>query len=490
MTPVNARFAARHTRLATLTVAALAALLTGCANLAPSQGTPAAVIPNAWPATAASATAAATQARAPQAADIGWQQLITDARLRGVIDLALQNNRDLRLALLVVDKARAAHDIQAAAQKPTVTGSASASASRTPAQASSSGTAVNSRSYSVGLGVASWEVDLFGRLQNLKDAALESFLQTEQARRSTQLTLVAEVANSWLTLAADQAQLALAEQTLKSQRDSLALVQKRKDLGVDTGLTLAQTESTVETARLAVATYQATVQQDRNALNLLAGSTVPVNLLPPALAEASSPILVAVPEGLPSSVLQRRPDVVAAEHGLRAAAADIGAARANLYPSISLTASAGTASRSLGQLFQGGAWSFAPSISLPIFDSGARQASVSSAEVARDIQLATYDKTLQTAFREVADALAVRASLSERLAAQQALVTSYAKALNLSQARQRNGVDTALDVYDAQRSLFAAQQSLIALQLLEQGNRITLFKVLGGGWKLEGSTLG
>ncbi|MEK8051088.1 efflux transporter outer membrane subunit [Ideonella sp. DXS22W] len=490
MTPANPRIAPRHARLATLTVAALAALITGCASLAPTQGTPAAAIPTAWPTTAASATASASQASAPQAADIGWQQLITDARLRGVIDLALQNNRDLRLALLAVDKARAAHDIQAAAQRPTVTGSASASASRTPAQASSSGTAVNSRSLSVGLGVAAWEIDLFGRLQNLKDAALESFLQTEQARRSTQLTLVAEVANAWLTLAADQAQLALAEQTLKSQRDSLALVQKRKDLGVDTGLTLAQTESTVETARLAVATYQATVQQDRNALDLLAGGSVPQHLLPPALAEASSPILVAVPEGLPSSVLQRRPDVVAAEHGLRAAAADIGAARANLYPSISLTASAGTASRSLGQLFQGGAWSFAPSISLPIFDSGSRQASLRSAEVARDIQLATYDKTLQTAFREVADALAVRASLNERLAAQQALVASYAKALNLSQARQRNGVDTALDVYDAQRSLFAAQQSLIALQLLEQANRITLFKVLGGGWTQEPATLG
>lgn len=490
MTPFNPRVAPRQTRLATLTVAALAALLTGCANLAPTQGTPAAAIPTTWPATAASATAAATQVSAPQAADIGWQLLITDARLRGVIDLALQNNRDLRLALLAVDKARAAHDIQVAAQKPTVTGSASASASRTPAQASSSGTAVNSRSLSVGLGVAAWEIDLFGRLQNLKDAALESFLQTEQARRSTQLTLVAEVANAWLTLAADQAQLALAEQTLKSQRDSLALVQKRKDLGVDTGLTLAQTESTVETARLAVATYQATVQQDSNALDLLAGGSVPQHLLPPALAEASSPILAAVPEGLPSSVLQRRPDVVAAEHGLRAAAADIGAARANLYPSISLTASAGTASRSLGQLFQGGAWSFAPSISLPIFDSGSRQASLRSAEVERDIQLATYDKTLQTAFREVADALAVRASLNERLAAQQALVASYAKALNLSQARQRNGVDTALDVYDAQRSLFAAQQSLIALQLLEQANRITLFKVLGGGWTQEPATLG
>ncbi|MDT7838042.1 efflux transporter outer membrane subunit [Aquabacterium sp. OR-4] len=476
--PVAARAPAR--RLSALTLALATLLATGCANLAPTQGTPAAAIPTAWPAGGTAATA--TASGQPQAGSIGWQALVSDARLRGAIALALQHNRDLRQAALAVQQARAAHDIQSAAQRPTLQATAGASASRTPGQATSSGQASSSRSLSAGLGIAAWEIDLFGRLQNLKDAALESYLQTEQAQRSTQLTLVAELAQAWLSLAADQAQLQLAEQTLKSQRDSLALVQRRQALGVDSALTVAQTEATVESARLAAAAYAAQVAQDRNALDLLAGTAVPAELLPQLPLQTDAAVLVAVPEGLPSSVLQRRPDVLAAEHQLRAAAADIGAARAALYPSISLTASAGTASRSLGQLFQGGAWSFAPSISLPIFDSGARQASLRSAELARDSQLAAYDKTLQTAFREVADALAVRQSLAERLAAQQALVAAYAKALSLSQARQRNGVDTALDVLDAQRSLFAARQALISLQLLEQGNRITLFKVLGGGW--------
>lgn len=454
---------------------AAAALLAACTNLAPRYEQPAAPVPNAWP--------QAAPAGQPFAAELGWRDVVTDAQLRDVIDLALANNRDLRIAVLNIEQARASYRITAAAQWPGVNASAGMSASRTPAQASNTGLITYTRQYSVELGAAAYELDLFGRVRNLKDAALESFLNTEEAQRSTRLALVAEVANAWLTLAADQAQLELARETLKSQQDSYAMTSRQRDLGAASGLTLAQAQTSVETARGNLAAYESQVKQDRNALDLLAGAPVPGGLLPRPAAGSTATVLVTVPEGLPSSVLQQRPDVLAAEHLLKAAYADIGAARAAFFPRISLTAAAGTASRSLTDLFKGGAWSFAPSITLPIFDAGANQANLRSAEVTRDIRLATYEKTLQTAFREVADALAVRASLDERLAAQQALVDANTKSLELSTARFRSGADSYLAVLDAQRSLYAAQQSLITLKLAEQSNRITLFKALGGGWR-------
>jgi multidrug efflux system outer membrane protein len=463
-----------------LSAAALAALLAGCANLAPAYQVPAAPIPAAWPAVQASA---ATSLTAPAPVDLGWQDMVIDPRLRQVIALALANNRDLRAAVLAITKARATYRIQSAAQSPSVSAGGSLDVAHTPAQASTSGVASTSRQYGLEVGLASYEVDLFGRVRNLKDAALESYLNTEEAQRGTRLSLVAEVATAWLTLAADRAQLALARDTLKSQQESYALTAKRKELGADSGLTLVQAQTSVESARGSVASYESQVRLDLNALQLLAGSAVPDTMLPAADVTAPATVLVAVPEALPSSVLQRRPDVLAAEHLLKGAYADIGAARAAFFPSISLTASAGTASRSLGNLFQGGAWSFLPSVTLPIFDGGANQGGLDSARAARDIQLATYEKTVQTAFREVADALAVRGSLDERLAAQQALVDAYAKTATLAQARFRNGGYSYLEVLDAQRSLYAAQQSLIALQLTEQSNRVALFKALGGGWR-------
>jgi NodT family efflux transporter outer membrane factor (OMF) lipoprotein len=457
-----------------LSTVAAAALLGGCANLAPGYVTPTAPVPASW---AAGATAANTVS-----ANTGWQDVVTDANLRQTITLALANNRDLRGTLLAIAQARASYQIQQAAQLPTVNASAGASASRTPAQASSSGAVVNTRTLTAGVGVAAYELDFFGRVQNLKDAALQAYLQTEEAARSAQIALVAEVSTAWLTLAADQDLQALAQATLKSQQDSYAMTQKRVQLGADSELTLVQAQTTVQAAQRDAAAYASQVQQDRNALDLLVGGTLPEGLLPQAGAAQLATQLVAVPAELPSAVLQRRPDVLAAEHQLKAANADIGAARAALFPSISLTAQAGTASRSLGSLFQGGAWSFAPSISLPIFDGGARKAAVDSAEVTRDIRLASYDKTVQTAFREVADALAVRATLGARLDAQQALVQATQRSLQLAQARNRSGADSYLTVLDAQRSHYAAQQALINLQLAEQSNRVTLFKVLGGGW--------
>ncbi|MBK1715435.1 efflux transporter outer membrane subunit, partial [Rubrivivax gelatinosus] len=407
---------------------------------------------------------------------------VTDERLRRTVALALDESRSLRLALLAIEQARAAYRIEAADRLPTVNASGGQSASRTPAQASSSGQVVHARSYSANVGVSAFELDLFGRVRNLSDAALESYLATEEAARSTRIALVAEVANAWLTLQADQAQLALARQTLASQRQTYDMTARRRELGADSALTLAQAQTSVEAARRDAAAYEATVAQDLNALRLLVGTDVPADCLPAAEAGSSAAALVAVPEGLPSTVLQRRPDVLAAEHKLKAANADVGAARAALFPTIQLTASAGSASRSLGELFKGGAWSFAPSISLPLLDGGAARAGVDQARAALAIQFATYEQTVQTAFREVADALAVRASIGERLDAQAALVDADDRAWRLAQARWQGGAASYLEVLDAQRSLYAAQQTLISLRLAEQSNRVRLFEVLGGEW--------
>ncbi|SEL69654.1 outer membrane protein, multidrug efflux system [Roseateles sp. YR242] len=472
---------ARAVTLAT----AMAAILTlsACAQLAPAYSTPAAPIPSSWPDAAASTpsgTAPATDAGKAMVPATDWTSVISDPQLRKVIDLALANNRDLRIATLNIEQARATYRIQEAAQLPTLNASATDTVKRTPAQANG-GQASLSRQYGAEVGLTSYELDLFGRVRNLKDAALQSYLNTEEAQRSTRLSLIAEVATAWLTLSADQAQLALAQQTLVSQQDSYERTQQSQRLGGASALTTAQARTTVESARNSVASYTAQVKQDRNALALLVGAAVPTGLLPAAMTTDAATQLSMPPDGLPSSVLQRRPDVLAAEHLLIAANANIGAARAALFPTISLTATAGTASTALSDLFKGGAWSFIPSISLPIFDGGSSRASLDSAKAARDIQLATYEKTVQTAFSEVADALAVRSTLAERLASQQALVDAYQEAFTLADARFKNGADSYLTVLDAQRSLFSARQTLVTLRLLDQTNRVTLYKVLGGG---------
>ncbi len=462
-------------KLFLLSTVAAAAVLGGCANLAPVYTRPAAPVAATWPVAAPTGGAAVS-------AQPGWRDLVADAGLRATIAQALGNNRSLRATLLAIQQARATYQIQEAAQWPTLNAQGSFSTARTPAQAANGGAVVHTRTLTAGLGTAAYELDFFGRVQNLKDAALEAYLQTEEAARSAQIALVAEVSTAWLTLAADQDLMALAQATLQSQQDSYAMTKRRVELGADSELTLLQAQTTVETARRDAAAYAAQVHQDRNALDLLVGRSLDPANLPQAGAAAAATQLVAVPAELPSAVLQRRPDVLAAEHQLKAANADIGAARAALFPSISLTASAGTASRSLGDLFKGAAWSFVPSVSLPIFDGGARKAAVAAAEVAHDIRLAGYESAVQTAFREVADTLAVRASLAERLAAQQALAQATQRSLELAQQRYRAGADSHLTVLDAQRTAYAAQQGLISLQLTEQINRVTLFKVLGGGW--------
>lgn len=448
----------------------LALVLTGCVNLAPDYQRPAAPVAEQWP----TATSASTTS-----ADINWKSLFTDARLRDTVALALTNNRDLRVAALNVEYQRAQYRIQRAELFPAV----SATAEGTRQRSVTNGSSAVSSQYSVGLGVSSYELDLFGRLDNLKDAALEQYLSLEQTRRSTQLSLVAEVATAWMTLAADQQLLKLANDTYASQQKTYTLVQQSHGLGGESGVSLAQARSTVESARADAANYASQVEQDRNALELLVGERLSDTLLP-GDQPFDTTLLVGVPQGLPSSLLQRRPDVLAAEHSLKAANADIGAARAAFFPSITLTASGGTASSELSGLFKdgSGAWSFAPSINLPIFNAGSNRASLDAAKVNSEIEVATYEKTIQTAFSEVADALSVRGHINERLDAQRSLTDATDTAYQLSLALYKEGSESFMDVLDAQRSLYSAQQSLINLKLTEQTNRVTLYKTLGGEW--------
>lgn len=458
-----------------LLLAGLLGSLGGCATLAPDYTRPTAPVEARW------ADAAGTDAN-PGVATLGWRAFFVDERLRQLIDLALANNRDLRQTALAIDKARAQYRVQRAGLFPAVSAGAGTTARRTPGELSGSGQAVTSRSHSVDLGVSGWEIDLFGRLQSLRDQALESYLASEDTLRSTRLSLVAEVAAAYLTLSADSALLALSGETLASQQNSLALTRRRVELGVGSELELRQIETSVETARRDVASYTAQVAMDRNALVLLAGAPLPDSLLPPAGLDSVT-ALRPLPAGLPSTVLQARPDVLAAERALRAANASIGAARAAFFPRISLTATAGSASASLGGLFAAGtgAWTFIPQVSLPLFDGGANRANLQVAEADRDIALARYEQTLQSAFREVADALAQRATVDTRLDAQQKLVDATAASYRLSEARYLKGVDSYLSTLDAQRSLYAARQNLVSLKLAAASNSVTLYKVLGGG---------
>jgi len=441
-------------------------LLAGCANLAPDYTRPELPVP-----TTVDGAAATTKTFVQPS----WQRLVTDKRLRNVVELAVSNNRDLRIAALNIDKARAQYRIEDAARYPSVDASASGTSTRYDGAIS--------RKYSVGLGISSYELDFFGRLSNLKDSALQSFLATEATQRSVRTSLVAEVADAWLTLATDQDLVRLSQDTWDSRKKTLDLTRRQQVLGGASGLVVAQAQASAETARGDVGNYTSQVAQDRNALTLLVGTSVSGDLLPTASDSIGTSVaLLDVPDGMSSEVLLQRPDIVSAEHTLIGSYADIGAARAAFFPSITLTASGGTASPSLNGLFDSGslAWSFIPTLTLPIFNAGSLSASLKIAEVGRNIQLATYEKTVQTAFKEVADALAVRATLNERMSAQKGEVDAYATSLRLSTERYRSGADSYLSVLDAQRSLYAAQKNLISLQLAEQSNRITLFKVLGG----------
>ncbi|MFZ5585659.1 MAG: AdeC/AdeK/OprM family multidrug efflux complex outer membrane factor [Thermodesulfobacteriota bacterium] len=459
-------------------------LLAGCQGLAPDYQRPPLAAPSAWPQNAAGSPAAAEL----DAAELGWREFFADARLRRLIELALAGNRDLRVAALNIERARAQYQIQRADELPTLNAGGGANIQRLPAGLSTTGGDVVARQYTVTLGFAAYELDLFGRVKSLKDQALEQYLASQEARRSAQISLVAEVAYAYLTLAADKERLRLAQDTLASQRASYELTRRSFEVGVTSALDLRQAQTSVEAARVDVADYTSQTAQDVNALALLIGAPVPDDLVPEGL---SGPLtaLPELPAGLPSAVLQRRPDILQAEHLLKAANANIGAARARFYPSISLTALGGTGSHELYDLFKSGSgyWSFAPSVTIPIFNHGRNQANLEVAEADREMQLARYDKAVQTAFREVADALALRATLDEKLAAQRALVEATTESYRLSDIRFRKGVASYLAVLVLERGSYTAQQALINVRHSRQANLVALYKALGGGWKDGGA---
>ena len=461
-----------------LLTGAIVALLGGC-TLAPKYTRPASPVPADWP-TGAAYDETKHAASAPAAAELPWREFFTDERLQQIIGIALNNNRDLRLAALNVERARAYYGIQRAELLPTVQAVGSGSRERVPADLSSTGSARTSERYSVHLGITSWEIDFFGRIRSLKDRALEEYLATDEARRSAQILLVSAAAQAYLALAADREALKLVASTLETQEASYQLIRKRRDVGIASELELRQAQSQVDIAQGEVARYTQQAAQDENALNLLVGSPVPPALLPAALDGVAS--LKEISPGLSSEQLLRRPDVLTAEHRLKAANANIGAARAAFFPRISLTTAIGTASADLSGLFQSGqgTWSFAPQIGLSIFDARMWSA-YDVTKVEREISVAQYEKAIQTAFREVADALAVRGTVNRRIAAQQSLVDAVAETYRLSRMRYIQGIDSYLGVLDAQRSLYGAQQGLIALQLAGIVNQVTLYRVLGGG---------
>ncbi len=460
-----------------LTAVAAAALLTACSTLAPDYERPTSAVPDAW------AVTSANTAAAPAAEDLGWKEFIADDKLRRVIALALQNNRDLRVSTLNVERLQALYQVQRADLFPSVNAGIAQTAQRLPADLSSAGQSVISRQYSATVGISAYELDLFGRVRSLKDAALSQYLATEQAQRSAQISLVSQVSVAYMTLAADRERLALAEQTLQSRKETLRLTQRMYELGVSSALDLRQVQTTVDSARADVASYGSVVAQDLNALTLLVGAPVATELLPTEISSATLTLTQDLAAGLPSDVLLRRPDVQQAEKTLEAANANIGAARAAFFPRISLTASAGSASTDLGNLFKNGQeyWTFVPQVTLPIFNGGRNRANLRVSELDRDIAVAQYEKAIQSAFREVSDALAQRATVGEQTAAQEALAASTQDALRLSRARYEKGIDDYLSTLDAQRSSYSAQQALISARLAQQINRVTVYKALGGG---------
>lgn len=468
------------------------ALLCAC-TLQPHYARPAAPVPATWAGNAASFVDSAA------VADIGWRQFFPDPELQRLIVLGLANNRDLRVAVLNVQAAQAQYRIQRADLFPTIAasgleetekypsgviGSSSAGASTGSAGAPSTPVpgGVTIRLYEVGVGFTSYELDLFGKIRSLNRAALEQYFGYEQTRRSSQLTLVAEVASAYLAVRADETILKVTRDTLDSQLASFKLTKQSFDTGTITALALRQTQSTVDSARANLAAYTRQAEQDRNALMLLIGAALPEDLRFDADLDSAS-MMANLPVGVPSAVLARRPDVLAAEHQLIAANAQIGAARAAFFPSITLTGSYGTASTQLSGLFKPGstAWTFSPQISVPIFAGGANVANLDLAKVEKNVYIAQYEKALQSAFREVDDALAARATLDEQLAAQRSFLEDASESYRLADMRFRNGVDSYLPVLDAQRSLYSARLAVVSLELLRLQNMATLYKALGGG---------
>jgi len=459
---------------------AVSFVLAGC-TMAPHYERPAAPVADTWPSGAAYDPA---QASDTTAADIPWRQFIRDQKLQQVIDLALTNNRDLRVALANIQSARAQYRIQRADLLPALNGELGATRQKSlnTFGGAAGGAPIENEFYTASVGLSAFEIDLFGRVRSLSNAQLEAYLATEQAARSTRISLIAEIASAYLTLAADNSQLELSRRTVESAQRSMEVTRKRLEAGVSSRLDVRQAETIYQQARADLASTTALIAQDRNALELLTGSRVPDELLPAELPE-NHEWLSDVPSGLSSSVLLSRPDVLQAEYQLRSANANIGAARAAFFPRLSLTASTGLASTELSNLFSDGAsvWSVAPNLVLPIFSGGANVANLEYANAQRQLYLSQYELAIQTAFREVADALAIRGTIQDQLDAQRALVDAAADSYQLAEARYTKGVDTFLNALDAQRTLYNAEKSLVSARLTASSNVVTLYRVLGGG---------
>ena len=481
---------------------ALALLLGGCISLEPKYVRPAPPVPAALPQGGAYGAAEPVQVAAP---DLAWRDFFTDPKLRQIIQLALDNNRDLRVAILDIAEARQQYRIQRAALLPHIDANADATYEHIPASvlgatsgvaattvAGTTGTTVASgtstsssvfiREYEATLGVSNYELDLWGRVRSLTKQALEQYLSTDAAKRATQISLISQVATDYVTYAADLERLNTAKDTVKADTTSLQLTQARFDGGVASELDVRQAQTALEQARADVATYTTTLAQDANAETLLVGAAIPPELLPGPL-DDNFASLADLPAGVSSAVLLRRPDVEEAEHTLRGYNANIGAARAAFFPTVELTGSGGSTSLSFANLFGGatGSWSFTPAITLPIFDAGINAANLRLAKNQRDVAVAQYEKAIQTAFREVADALAQRGQIGELVAANQAYAFASGRSLTLSNARYQRGSDTYLNALTAQLNTYAAQQALVTARLTRATNLITLYQTLGGG---------
>nr|WP_298728253.1 efflux transporter outer membrane subunit [uncultured Steroidobacter sp.] len=468
----------KHASTFTL-AAAVSLVLTGC-TMAPRYERPAAPVPDSWPSGAAYDSA---QPSEKTAADLPWREFIQDEKLQQVIEQALANNRDLRSALANIQSARAQYRIQRADVFPKINGQLTGTRQKSlNTFGGATGATLENEFYTATVGLSAFEIDLFGRLRSLSNAALQSYLATAEAARATRISLIAETASAYLTLAADNSRYELAKRTLESARRTMEVTQKRLEAGVSSRLDVRQAETIYQQAKVDLANTTALIAQDRNALELLTGSPLPDELLPSELPDHHQ-WLADVPAGLSSSVLLSRPDVLQAEHQLQSANANIGAARAAFFPRLSLTANMGRASPELSNLFSNGTstWSVAPNLLLPIFQGGANVANLAYANAQRDLYVSQYELAIQTAFREVADALAVRGTIQDQLDAQRALVDAAADSYQLAEARYTKGVDTFLNALDAQRTLYNAEKSLVDARLTASDNIVTLYRVLGGG---------
>lgn len=450
-----------------------ALILAGCSTLAPDYARTELPVPNTWQEQPDAQSKGISSEFAQQ---VPWKDFIKDQRLAQLIELALDSNRSLRETLADVESARATYRIQRSDLFPQIDASLSGIRTKTS-------TGDISTLYEAEAGLSGYEIDLFGKNRSLTQAQMEAYLASAETAKAAQIALIGEIANAWLTLAADSNLLSLAKETAANAQKTMDITNKRLELGVDSRIDVASAETIYQTARSDIASFTTQVSQDKNALRLLVGEQFEESLLAWALPQSES-LINDVPAGLSSSVLLARPDVLAAEHDLKSANANIGAARAAFFPSVSLTATGGLASSILSDIFSGGAssiWTLAPSISLPIFNGGENEANLAYSKAQQEKYLAAYDYAIQSAFSEVADVLARRATIHEQLDAQASLVAAATRSYELSLARYKNGVDSFQNALEAQRTMYSASQSLISTRQVDLSNRINLYRVLGGG---------